>query len=183
MIQYISNRMSGRLQFFAASAHKAPTLGTGELGNPRDFLELGQILHWRRVLSNFYIVPGGIEYEGLHWNTVEHGFQGMKFRHHSVLHDRLSLESNSEVARGDGQEARRLRKAYILSPLEIQAWDILKEKVMMALWREKFTKDPLAKKVLLATGIAELWHCAPRMKAERWIVLEQLREEIRNNEL
>jgi DNA-directed RNA polymerase subunit M/transcription elongation factor TFIIS len=50
--------------------------------------------------------------------------------------------------------------------------------VQQELWEAKFSQNPEARKVLLLTQTAELWHSAPRAGKVRWTGLEVLRDEL-----
>ena len=69
------------LQFYSKSADKYPGKGNGEyVKNPEDYKELSKIKDWRKMLSNFYVMP--FELDGNIWNSVEHFYHACKFRDH-----------------------------------------------------------------------------------------------------
>jgi predicted NAD-dependent protein-ADP-ribosyltransferase YbiA (DUF1768 family) len=177
--------MNDRLQFFAASRDVAPGQGTGEQVSSQDtYVQLAKIPKWRAILSNLSDVcidtetsqPKGFQWNKSTWRTVEHAFQAHKFIDTPSEYYKFTMECDPST---DGYWARKHRKLRVLTPSELKHWDSIKHDIMTQLWKEKFTQDPKAREVLLATGDAELWHSAPRMKAERWSALESLREELR----
>lgn len=164
-------------QFFASSADApAPGKGSGEsLESPADtYKELKAIKGWRKILSNFAITP--FTWKGKRWNTVEHAFQASKFENLSPeLFDSFSLDSGSELGKSNGDAARSERKAFVFTAAQKAEWDSQSASVMRDLWEAKFSQNEEARRVLLLTGNAELWHAAPRMAKVRWEDLERIR--------
>jgi hypothetical protein len=65
---------------------------------------------------------------------------------------------------------------YTMNKNEVETWKRRSHTEMKELWRKKFTHWPLARRVLLATKDAELWHHLPRKSVkERWLGLEEIR--------
>jgi predicted NAD-dependent protein-ADP-ribosyltransferase YbiA (DUF1768 family) len=77
-----------------------------------------------------------------------------------------------------GRAARKARKMVILSPAQLAVWDAQKKQVMQVLWKDKFTQNLAAKRILLATRQSQLWHIMPRAAPERWVGLEELRHQL-----
>lgn len=175
--------MPARLVFFHKSKNVAPGQGTGEreyaatiATDVPDAKALQESGHWRSVLSNFYETSVPIEFRGKHYRTAEHIFQAMKIAiADPVAADTFALESGSELSRGDGLAARKARKLRVLSPAMLAQWDAIRPGVVREMWLAKFSQDPQSALVLTLTGKAELWHAAPRMKAEHWTDLEAMR--------
>jgi predicted NAD-dependent protein-ADP-ribosyltransferase YbiA (DUF1768 family) len=171
--------MPARLVFFYKSKNVPPGQGTGETDLGTDVPEskaLQDTGHWRSVLSNFYETASPIEFRGQHYRTAEHIFQAMKI----ALADpeaaqTFAVESGSALSKGDGLAARKARKLRVLSPALLAQWDAIRPGVVRDMWLAKFSQDPKSALVLTLTGKAELWHAAPRMKAERWTDLEAMR--------
>ncbi len=177
-----------RFCFYSGSAHKDPGFGTGEYLEPfpqaeasngrrlhrNDYLELGKIMDWRKVLSNFAETP--FEWQGKRWNTVEHAFQAEKFRPYSgEKYHEFSLDSQSRLSTSSGLTARKQRKWILLDADQLAEWDARKQDVMKSIWSAKFTQNAQARQVLRRTCPAQLWHRAPRMHEERWVDLEEIR--------
>jgi len=156
-----------------------PGSGVNEtVQNPRDYSELAAIPEWRKRLSNFWVAP--FELMGFHYQTVEHAFQAYKIR----LADtetalQFTLESGSQLSRSDGEAARRARKLKLLTPEQLRGWEAMKDAVLLNALYAKFSQHSDLRRLLLATGNAELWHGAPRVaKARQW-QLERIRDILR----
>ena len=173
--------MKDAFRFSSRSANKAPGKGSGErAADPSEYARLASHSNWRRVLSNFHVCD--FQFEGRTYRTIEHGFQAEKFRHRAPhIADEFALESGSALSQGDGAEARKSRKAMVLNPAEIARWDARSQRVMEKLAEAKFAQCREARDVLLATGEAELWHVAPRIKAVRFSHLEGIRGAMRSH--
>lgn len=177
--------MNDRFQFFAASRDVAPGKGTGErISSHYAYDQLTEIPKWRTLLSNLSDVsvnpettkPEGFKWNGSTWRTIEHAFQAHKFIDTPREYYKFTMECDPTT---DGYWARKHRKMIVLNQSQLVHWDSIKGEIIEQLWFSKFTQDPKARSVLLATGNAELWHSAPRMAAERWTGLETLRTQLR----
>lgn len=150
-------------------------------GEELEFLELSRIKNWRRVLSNFY--EGDFEYNGLHYRSAEHAFQGRKIAIADEAKGELfALESGSEIALGDGEIARKNRKLVVLSHSQLIQWDTKKGDVLRGILRSKFSQVILARTVLLATKCAQLWHGARGIPNARQFELEEVRTYLNEQE-
>lgn len=171
-----------KLYYFSRSADKPVGGGTNEyVADPAKYEGLNQVPHWRRMLSNFHVAP--FRYvDGRLYNTVEHAFQAQKFKltgpegHWAYL--AMSLDSGSEVAKGDGAAARKMRKAIILNNEQLKHWDGISGDVMKDIMRHKLKAYPELAKVLMMTKNAQLWHIRPRQTPLRSLYLEDLRAEL-----
>lgn len=168
-------RSPDRLYYFSGSADVGPGSGANEyVSNPRDYLALSRVPHWRRTLSNFHVAP--FQWGGLTWNTIEHAFQASKISlSNPTVAYTFALESGSVLSRGDGKAAQAQRKIVRLGPGELSHWDSVKGAVMASISRAKYSQCQEAREVLLLTGNAELWHGAPRVAPSRMWHLEELR--------
>jgi len=83
-----------------------------------------------RFLSNFYLIPDGIEYEGILYPTVEHGFQAAKSDNVDVRRA-IAQESTPSLAKSAGQKVS-LR----------DDWNKLRIPIMGELLCIKFNKEP-----------------------------------------
>jgi predicted NAD-dependent protein-ADP-ribosyltransferase YbiA (DUF1768 family)/DNA-directed RNA polymerase subunit M/transcription elongation factor TFIIS len=175
--------MTDVFQIFAGSADAAPGKGAGEtLVSPAaTYKELRAIPHWRRTLSNFAVTP--FQWKGRQWKTLEHAFQAAKFETiDPELFRSFSLNSGSALSRGSGEDARSERKAVVFTAEQKAAWDARMPALQKELWEAKFSQNPDARKVLLLTGDAQLWHAAPRTPKVHWTDLEEIRGELRDKQ-
>jgi len=158
---------------YSAKAQR-PGKGLHESGGA----ELDLPLNFRSVLSNFW--KADLAYRGWTYGTLEHAFQAQKFLGvDDATFRSFALDSGSALSRSDGLAARKARKAKVLSKAQIDAWDARKDRVMDELWEAKFARGTPLGDLLVATGDAVLMHAAPRIKAVRWVGLEEVREMIR----
>lgn len=96
-----------------------------------------------RFLSNFFVLPKPIEWEGLLYTTTEHAFQATKT---------LDPKEREKVrSAGSPGAAKRLGKLVKLR----SDWNDMKVMVMSSICWVKF-EHPILRKWLLATGDAEL---------------------------
>ena len=167
------------LCFFSGSSNCRPGLGPNErVALLSRYKELEQITFWRRKLSNFAVAP--FQLDGKTWRTVEHYFQAQKLRLvDPELAETFTVESGSKLGtEGNGLDAQKMRKARILSKEFLEVWEKQKDEVMARAWRAKFSQNEEMRKVLLATGEAELLHTGPRIPFQRFVGLEILRKEL-----
>lgn len=166
------------ISFRAAAG--APGTRARELLRPSDVVAFACLpANFRSVLSNLATCSVPLAFGGKTFATLEHAFQAQKFKDVApAAYGEFSMESGSPLSRGDGFAARAARKRVTLSRPQVAAWDARKDGVMACLWRAKFSALN-ERAVLLATGGAELWHAAPRVRAVRWTDLEALRDEMR----
>ena len=77
-----------------------PGKGNGEtipVDKIKDFSKLAEINDWRRKLDNKYVAP--FELDGHKWKTVEHYYQGNKFKDTNKEYYLLfSLDSDSKIS-------------------------------------------------------------------------------------
>lgn len=165
--------------FYSDSKDMPPGKGTNEhVKDSGRYETLSGIPHWRRTLSNFHVAD--FVYAGHRWRTIEHVFQAAKINlvdpEKAFL---FTVDSGSELGLGDGLAARKARKLVVLSPDALSQWDGIKDGVMEAASRARYSQDPHSREVLLATGDAQLWHIVSRSKPVRFSHLEKIRTEFR----
>ena len=89
------------LMYYSKSKDLYPGMGSGErISEERkeEFEELSKISNWRKMLSNFYIQP--FTFNKLTWNSVEHLYQGSKFKKNNPEFYKLfAIESGSDISK------------------------------------------------------------------------------------
>ncbi len=152
--------------------------GTGEhVARPEEYAELAAVRDWRKVLSNFHVCP--FRYKEFRYNTIEHAFQAEKIRLVSPLSAFLfTMDSVSDLSRGDGLVAQKQRKMVVLPLAELARWNATSTRVMADIARAKYAQCAAARRVLLATRRAQLWHVQMRKKAVRFAHLEDIRRDL-----
>ena len=86
--------------FYSKSSDAVPGKGSGEKmkqGDQDKYNALSKIKDWRKKLSNFWISP--FDLEGKRWQSVEHYYQGSKFKGTPEFYNQFSLDSNSEISK------------------------------------------------------------------------------------
>lgn len=168
------------LRFWSKSPHVAPGRGSGErVAYPAVYTRLAAHRDWRKVLSNFHVCP--FRYNGRTYRTIEHAFQAAKI----ALVDpgaayTFTVESGTDLgARGDGKDAQAKRKLVRLPPAKIAVWDAISGYTMEHLAELKYRQCAEARRVLLDTLNAQLWHIVNRKPAVRFVHLERLRSRLR----
>ena len=181
--------------FYSKSQNKPPGKGAVEKIAPEDvdkFSKLSAIRDWRKVLSNFYIDP--FEKDGKTWNTVEHLYQGSKFKEgNPEFYEQFSLGSgsvfaeNPVLAKAAGGKTGTAKlpgesKRTRLRPKTVTADDTFwaqKNDIMKNALEAKFTQNKLPRRVLKDTQDAKLTHYLGRGQGvETWDHLMQLRKDI-----
>lgn len=94
----------------------------------------------------------GFHLDGKDWPTSEHYFQAQKFAGTPHMGDVLRAPTPRAAAAIGRDRQRPLR----------QDWEAVKDDVMRAAVRAKFTQNPALREVLLSTGEAPLIEAAPK---------------------
>jgi predicted NAD-dependent protein-ADP-ribosyltransferase YbiA (DUF1768 family) len=110
--------------FYSKSTDAKPGKGAGEkIQRPDLYVELSQIENWRKQLSNFWYDPFNLD--GKTWMSVEHYYQGSKFKQNPSFYSQFSLESGTELskdaamAKAAGGKSGKYQKVQ-LRPKEIK---------------------------------------------------------------
>ena len=196
--------MADKFFFYSKSADAPPGKGGGkdirfqeQLNTKTDYSELRRIQNWRRALSNFHVAPFILD--GNEWNSVEHFFHAVKFRNNKIesksyeYYKTFTLNSGSPwatdpVLAKQAGKAGRVSKTGIYKkkignveiPKDItMRHDFYTSKVDSRLQKlaflAKFTQHENLKRLLLATGDAELWHyTGTRGGGEGMILFDEL---------
>jgi predicted NAD-dependent protein-ADP-ribosyltransferase YbiA (DUF1768 family) len=170
---------SDKLYYFSGSADKAPGKGANEVvKNVADYQGLVKAKDWRKMLSNFWVAPF-CDTDGMCYNTVEHMLHSKKIAIADTKKAyQFTTNSKTKLGLGDGNDARKARKMVALTADQLAQWGRMKSKVYQHAMRLKFTQNKDLQKVLKATGKAQLWHGAPRIKPERQYDLEAVRNSL-----
>jgi len=169
-----------KLIFFSSSKDNKIGKNKNEfINNPDEYLELNKIKNFRRYLSNFDIYE--FKYNGYSYRTIEHAFQGAKISLANKEEGlKFTIDSNNEIALGDGKIARKNRKLVNLNKEQIIEWNNIKHNIMYEIALEKFKVSTTARDILLKTNNCQLWHTFPRMKYPmRCNYLEKIRDDLK----
>jgi predicted NAD-dependent protein-ADP-ribosyltransferase YbiA (DUF1768 family) len=159
---------------------------TGKYGDYAE-LFLKKNRDWRKMLDDFW--PGEFSLDGLKWYTVEHYYQGAKFRKsHPEFYKSFSLTGNPDIAR-DVDMARiagsktgdfkgtPLRPSHIKVDADFYGgrYREEREKAVYA----KFSQNEDLKKILLLTHDAKLVKYVPKKDMETDHILMNVRRLLR----
>lgn len=173
--------MADKFVFYSKSADAKPGRGQGEnVRNPKDYTELEKIKDWRKALSNFHIAP--FKLDDNEWNSVEHFFHAVKFRNNKIssknydYYQTFSVNggrpwsTNPFFAKQAGKAGRTSAKGVVYNKT-IEGFKIpdikmrqdfytsnVDSRLQKLAFLAKFTQHENLKRLLLATGDAELWH-------------------------
>ena len=171
-----------------------------QLQTRTDYTELSKIQNWRKALSNFHAAPFILDDN--EWNSVEHFFHAVKFRNKTDPESDLdkhyktfTLNSGSPWAR-DPVLAKQAGKAGRVSGKTGRIYDKkiggvkipknitmrpdfytskVDSRLQKLAFLAKFTQNENLKRLLLATGDAELWHyTGTRGGGEGMILFDEL---------
>ena len=181
------------LQFYSRSSDAAPGKGSGEKipsSKISEFKELAQIENWRKMLSNFAIAS--FECDGKEWLSVEHFYQGSKFKNtnkENGFYDQFSLDSQSEISKNPAMakcaggktgkcKGKQVRPKNVVMDVDFMGKrrDETMEKSMYC----KFTQNPEFKRMLLATKNAKLVHFVRGSPVDVFYDLMRVRKRIRD---
>jgi predicted NAD-dependent protein-ADP-ribosyltransferase YbiA (DUF1768 family) len=166
--------------FFSKSKDMPPGKGTGEsIGPNDDFKELAKIKNWRHMLSNFYNSP--FELDNLKWYSVEHYYQGSKFKLFYDFYYSFSLNSNSPLSKDPTMAKQAGGKSGKVKGMSYRSTMITVDRDFFTTNRHieemntaqnaKFTQNKELMKVLILTKNAILKHSMPRTQA---VIFENL---------
>jgi predicted NAD-dependent protein-ADP-ribosyltransferase YbiA (DUF1768 family) len=155
------------LQFYSKSKHEPmPGHGAGEtipVVRQADFEDLAKVPKWRATLSNFS--HHEFELDGLHYYSVEHYYQGAKFKEDNPTFARLfALESNSawcrdplQAKKAGGKSGKPHRPAAIKADRTFFTTTRVTTEMHRA-HTAKFQQNADCREVLMATRDAKLVH-------------------------
>ena len=180
-------------QFYSKSSDAKPGKGSGEkipVGREKEFKELSQIENWRKMLSNFAIAS--FECDGKEWLTVEHFYQGSKFKNTNSdngFYDLFSLDSQSEISKNPAMAKCAGGKTGKCKGKQVRPKDVAMDMDFMGERRDetmekamycKFTQNIEFKNMLLATKNAKLVHFVRASPVDVFYDLMRVRKRIRD---
>jgi hypothetical protein len=155
--------------FYNKSANAKPGKGNGEkidAKNVGDYKDLQRIEHWRRMLDDEWSTA--IRIEGKQWQSVEHYYQGAKFKKtFPDFYAQFSLDSGSEIskdvdmARGAGGKTGKYEKTQIRPKnvkIDPDFYGERNKKERSLAVEMKFTQNEDLKNMLKMTRNAKLVH-------------------------
>jgi predicted NAD-dependent protein-ADP-ribosyltransferase YbiA (DUF1768 family) len=163
-----------QLYFYSGSSNAPPGKGTREKMPDAKLEEYRESLapfpHFRKMFSNFGVAP--FQLDGLHWQTVEHYYQGSKFkREHPDFYKTFALESGSELSKDPnmskaygGKTGKYKGKQVRPKTIQVDS-DFFEGRIDQEMFDAqfaKFTQNAEMRKALLATKEAQLLHTMPR---------------------
>eukprot|EP01116_Phalansterium_solitarium_P001622 TRINITY_DN11434_c0_g1_i1.p1 TRINITY_DN11434_c0_g1~~TRINITY_DN11434_c0_g1_i1.p1 ORF type:complete len:217 (-),score=21.09 TRINITY_DN11434_c0_g1_i1:119-769(-) len=194
-----------RFVFYSKSADKKPGKGNHEFAS-NDYEELAKFPHWRKVLSNFYVLPNAIKPDVMPeraqswtYKSAEHAYHStrmlvaastkgttpsskMKLLESAAL---FSLHSGSELSQttdgGKIKKAGGKNGLVRMTTEQLANWNRRGPRIIKMIWKSKFERNESCKRLLLATNKAHLYHLQTRRGKpsvlERWLLMEELRDE------
>jgi predicted NAD-dependent protein-ADP-ribosyltransferase YbiA (DUF1768 family) len=155
-------------KFYSLSSDRAPGKGAGEKiksGDEEKYIRLSERPDWRKMLSNFWIES--FELEGKRWQSVEHYYQGSKFKENPDFYNQFSLDSGSDISKdpslakvAGGKSGKR--KGIMIRPKEIKIdSDFFPDRSKIEMYKAqhaKFTQNSGLASVLKLTRDAKLVH-------------------------
>lgn len=173
-------------QFYSRSADKPkPGKGSGEKIPDDRVSEFNELVlqenkGWRKVLSNFYIAQ--FQLDGKQWNSVEHYYQGSKFKNENPdYYKQFSLDSAESKINKDPILAKKSGEKNSKVKIDADFFPNRASKEMKKAQMEKYRTNENARRILLLTKDAKLVHYAGRGKepivfTETMEIREQLKE-------
>jgi len=182
-------------QFYSKSSSKPlPGKGAGEKIQTNEiplYQELQSIPDWRKVLSNFWVGPFNLD--GHKWSSVEHFYHANKFKKNNpefYLTFTLDtgggeLSKNTVMAKGAGGKTGKFQGKKIRPKTITMDPDFFTSKrnelEMERGQQAKYEQNPLATRVLLATGTAKLQHFIRGNSPIIFYDTMRIREKLRKN--
>lgn len=172
--------MMDRFVFYSNSAPAPPGKGANEYA-AGTYPDLAPYPNFRQVLSNFD-ASGMFFYRDTPFATIEHAFHAEKAqlcgRSDIVNAIIQGYDIDPAVVKGFTS-----RKKMPMTPGQVAEWNHISRAVMKDIARAKYAQCEDARKILLATGDAQLIHIISRAKTgenlDHFKHLEELRKEFR----
>ena len=158
----------------------------------REYSDLGLKKHfdWRKKLDDDW--PTNFTVDNMKWKTVEHYYQGSKFKKHNPhFYKSFSLDSDSEISKDVeiAKHAGSLKGSYKkgktvvqMRPLEIKIdpdfYGNRKNEEREKALHAKFSQNDDLKEIMIATNNAVLKKHVPKSKSESDVILMKVRKQI-----
>ena len=141
-----------------------------------DYVRLSKIKNWRKMLSNFYVkrnenneVIPLFELDGYKWASVEHYYQGNKFKKENPeFYKKFTMDEQSEIsydpnkAKGAGGKTGKIRGILYRPESVNMDSDFMNNKnnenIMYKAQYEKYRQNEELKNMLLLTNDSKLTH-------------------------
>jgi len=160
--------------YFSKSKDVAPGTGASEYITKEDqqsnkYDNLKAIPDWRKSLSNFYsrpLVTGSnhqalFKLDGKEWYSVEHYFQGSKFKDIApTYYASFTMDSSKPLSVSSGEVAKKAggKKGHPLTQQQRGTWEKTKHEFMENALFAKYSQNEDLKQLLLLTKDAVLTH-------------------------
>lgn len=134
------------ISFFSRSKDTPPPKVIADM--PGDF---------RKILSNFYVIPGGITIEGHTYPSVEHWFQSQKY-FYAGRPGKIKEFTKTNLTPKDAKKmgSDKYMKALKLT-LDAKTWNSNRDEIMYKGILERYRGDPIFKKILDIVAREHLW--------------------------
>jgi DNA-directed RNA polymerase subunit E'/Rpb7/predicted NAD-dependent protein-ADP-ribosyltransferase YbiA (DUF1768 family) len=179
------------LAFYSGSKDAYPGKGVHEsVSEPKSYDALSKVKGWREKFSNFDVAPfkwsgAGVLpipfEEGTSWNSIEHAFQGSKFKLYGKDKEAARFTLLNDIGKGDGAFAQKHRKLVVLK--DMSAWDEISDQVMADIAKAKYTQNKEHLRVLDLTNDAKLVHIVKSRgkpsELKHFVHLEEIRKQNR----
>ena len=106
---------------------------------------------WRKHLSNFAKVPGGLVFDGQRYPTVEHAFQAAKFQYTARPSDAARFERpmTAVAAKAAGSRAGMMKVGLALDRVR---WEEACDDIMKRALQARYDADPDFRRILEAVA-------------------------------
>lgn len=164
------------LVFCHQSVDAAPGFGNGEnVCNFEKYEALGKIPNWRRILSSLHVCR--FFYRGKTYRSIEHALQAAKIAiADPEMAELFTIESRSKLGLGTGEDARDAKRMVELTVEQMNVWNNKRYQEMVDITIAKVHQCCVARRVLMLTMDAQLWHYQRGIPLTQFIHLEEIRD-------
>jgi len=180
------------LAFFSGSKDAYPGKGIHEsVDDPKMYDALSKVKKWREKFSNFDVAPftwSGVGVlpvpfeEGTQWNSIEHAFQGSKFKLYGKDKEAARFTLLNDIGSKDGAFAQKHRKLVTLA--DMTQWNEISDHVMADIAKSKYAQNKEHVRILDLTNDAQLVHIVKsrgkKSELKHFVHLEDIRRQHRS---